>query len=742
MKVKEQSGIKVSIIIVNYRVKNELFQCINSILESKPQISYEIIVVDNDKESGIERELTGKFSNVKYVGSKNNLGYGGGNNLGSRYAQGKYLFFLNPDTKILDKTLDGLYNFFVKNNNVGIISPVFLDNNLKPFRSQGSEELTPKTILFSQSFLKKIFPNKNIYNRYSSTNWNMKAPKMVGAIPGAAMMISSSLFKKIRGFDEKLFLYFEENDISKRVSSLGYKLFIVPVARIIHFIGKSTKNLENLENIYSKSRYIYLKKHYGILRAISSQLILSINKTSIFLSSILIIAFILRIININQGMPFFGDQGWFYLSARDMLINGQIPLVGIASSHPWLHQGPLWTYMLAGVFRLFGFNPLNGAYLTIILGILSVLLIYVVGKEMFSKRIGLISALLYATSPLIVAYSRTPYHTSPIPFFTILYIFSLYKWIKGSDIFFPLSILFLAILYNLELATFSLWFILFTVLSYGVWKKKEWAKVFLNKKILIFSLAAFLIPMLPVLIYDFNNNFPQTLKFISWIGYRILRFFGFPSIHGEISSVNLSSMITFSFSFYQKLIFAASNIVALIIFTFSFFILFIDIFNSIRKKIYNVGFILLALWTLVSLAGYFISQTASEAYLPILFPAIVYLTAFSFDELMKRKRFFVPVILIISFFAFSNSYSVILSEYSVKNFIFSKRLAIAKEIVKKANGKNYNIIGAGDGSEFESFTMNYKYLTWWLRHSPSKYPQKLKFVVQESKKGISLLKNE
>ncbi len=733
---------KVSIIIVNYKVEKELLDCVYSIVKSSPKIIYEIIVVDNDEENKVETLLKTKFSKVKYVKSKSNLGYGGGNNLGARYAQGEYLFFLNPDTKVLHRALDNLYTFLSKRSNVGMISPVFLNDNLTPFKSQGSKELTPKAILFSQSFIRKIFTNKNIYNQYTLADWSIETPLSVDAIPGAAIMISTNLFRKIGGFDKNFFLYFEENDISKRVKDLGYKLFIVPSAKIIHLVGRSTNNLKNTENIYSKSRYLYLRKHYGLLNAVFTQVIVSLNKTSILMLLILALSFSLRFLNLENDMPFIGDQGWFYLSARDALVKGQIPLVGIASSHPWLHQGPLWTYMLVGVFWLFGFSPLNGAYLTIALGIISVLAIYIVGSKMFSKRVGLISALLYSTSPLTILYARTPYHTSPIPLFTLLYVFALYKFIKGNRMFLPLSILFLSILYNFELATTILGFILFIVLAYGIWKKTDWTKKIFNKKILVYSILAFMIPMMPIIIYDFNNNFSQTLRFVIWIAYRILMFFGFPGVHGNGIMISPVSMISFSFQFYQSLIFAASGIVALVILIFSFSLLFSSVYNLLRRKTGDAGLTMLSLWISIPLLGYFINKTSSEAYLPIFFPAFICLIAFAFDKTLKIKTLFIPIILLILLIAFINSYYVVLSEYSPKGFSFAKRVLISKEIIRRANGRSYNIVGVGDGSKFESFTMNYEYLTWWLGHAPVKSSQKLKFIILENNKGVFLMNNE
>ena len=725
----------ISVIIVHYKVQKELINCILSILKSKNKVKFEIIVIDNDQDSKIGKDLAEKFPKVKYIKTPKNIGFGAGNNLGARCATGEYLFFLNPDTEILDRTLDSLYNFFIKNKNAGVISPLLLDKNLTPFKSQGSKELTPKTIISSQSFLRNIFVNNNIYNDNIMNRWDTKSPLITETVPGAAMMIRADVFKQIKGFDENIFLYFEENDISKRIAGLGYKQYIVPSAKIVHLVGMSTKHLKNMEDVYAESRYYYLKKHYGLLKSIFTQAILSINKTSVLLLLILISGLFLRIADIDKTMQFIGDQGWFYLSARDILIKGVIPLVGIASSHPWLHQGPLWTYLLAFALWLFKFNPVGGAYLTLILEAVTIISIYILGKEMFSKKIGIISALLYSASPLAVLYSRTPYHTSPIPLFTLLYFYSLLKFVKGNNIYFPLTIFFLAILYNFELATVILWFVLLAVLAYGMCKKEIWIKKIFGKKILIFSLTAFLIPMFPVLLYDINHDFPQTLGFAAWMGYRILRFFGFPSISGTNGSGNFNSIFNYFLNFHQNLIFVSNSSIAGLILAVCLGLLAVTVYNYSKKKVFDSGFTILLLWLLISFAGYFVN-TSSEAYFPILFPAVIYQTAFSMDLIMAKKFFIIPVILLIIFIVSANSYSILLSDYSSKGLTYSKRLSLVRKIIKIADGRDYNIVGVGPGSQFESFTMNYEYLAWWLGHGPAQSPQKLRFLIREGTGGV------
>src|SRR3990172_3783075 len=125
-------------------------------------------------------------------------------------------------------------------------------------------------------------------------------------------------------------------------------------------------------------------------------------RNNIYVIPILVVGAFLRLDRLGELMAFIGDQGWFYLSARDMLISGNIPFVGITSSHTWLHQGPLWTYMLAGALWISNFNPVSGAILTALGGTSSIFLIYKLGKEFFSKTFGLVAALVYATSPLII----------------------------------------------------------------------------------------------------------------------------------------------------------------------------------------------------------------------------------------------------------------------------------------------------------------------------------------------------
>lgn len=258
----------ISIIIVHYKARKELFDCLTSIYASKPKTSYEVIVVDNDDKKVIKKSLLHKFPNVLYVPSNTNMGYGAGNNLGARFATGKYLFFLNPDTIVFPDTVDSLVDYAQHYIRVGIVAPVLLTKTHRLFKRQGSAELTPIAAIFSLSFIFKFFPRNKVARSYLLFDWDKKTTKSVAVAPGTAFVIRKRVFQKIGGFDEQFFLFFEEDDLCKRVRKLGYEIIIYPNARIVHLVGKSMQKNANVSSIFANSRYLFFKKYFGTITAL------------------------------------------------------------------------------------------------------------------------------------------------------------------------------------------------------------------------------------------------------------------------------------------------------------------------------------------------------------------------------------------------------------------------------------------------------------------------------------------
>lgn len=388
---------------------------------------------------------------------------------------------------------------------------------------------------------------------------------------------------------------------------------------------------------------------------------------------ILLTGAFVRFYQIDSLIPFISDQAWFYWSAKLMLNSGNIPLVGITSSHPWLHQGALWTYMLAGVLPLFSFSPVSGAFLTASLDLLTVFLMYYLGKQLFSENVGLIAAFLYASSPLVILSSRTAYHTSPIPLFTVLLMIALSRWINGNIYFVPIIIGLLGILYNFEIATISLSIVFILLFVYGYYRQRKWINIF-NKKNIFYSLLAYLLSMSSMIIYDFGHGFPQTIKIIFWIVYKIISGLGLYRLHPS-DHIDWPGFFYFLSLHIKRLIFMQNGYVAL----FLLIISFIYISNKANKELHNkkgkeeISYILLFLSILVPSILTLTGGIISFAYLPVLFAPIILMLAFFLSQLMHQKFSRYIILGVIIYIGFINIELLLKSGYFTSKAIIPER---------------------------------------------------------------------
>jgi 4-amino-4-deoxy-L-arabinose transferase-like glycosyltransferase len=446
------------------------------------------------------------------------------------------------------------------------------------------------------------------------------------------------------------------------------------------------------------------------------------NRNRFYLLLIVGLSLFLRLQNIKQTFPFIGDQGWFYVSAKDLLTTSEIPLIGITASHTWLHQGALWTYMLSPAIKLTNFDPIGGVYLSILLGVLTVIMIYIVSKEILkSEKAGIISALLLAISPLAVLDSRMAYHTSPLALFTLIFIFALYKYAVGKIKYLILAGFFLGLLYHLELATMVFWVLIIIVI---LLTKK------VNLRIFILSFAAFLIALSPMIIHDLKmqEGFYQTTAFIRLIKISIFDSSGF---NQNVYLNVLQGLL----SYIKNLLFVGSIIgSSLLLFTG---ILYLCGYIYRTKKIdKEKGILILSLWLLLSFAGIFMNKTASGAYLPIFYPGIIIFVAFMFSNLIKKYPNFRIIIYLIIFIICSVNIKSLLSTnyFTNQGFItYQERLSASKKIVEISGNKKYNLMLVGQGSEFPNNLKNYEYLTWYLGNAPSKQKERLIIAIKEEK---------
>ena len=150
---------------------------------------------------------------------------------------------------------------------IGVLGPQLIDAHGKVLHSISSMPNLPD-ILFALSYINKIWPNNSYSRKYWALGIDRNREFESETVGGAVMLIRKNVFKKIEGFDERFFLYFEEADLCKRVTKAEYRVLYYPKAKVVHLVGKSTKDKKFIKQNYEKSRFLFLKKYYRFIHDI------------------------------------------------------------------------------------------------------------------------------------------------------------------------------------------------------------------------------------------------------------------------------------------------------------------------------------------------------------------------------------------------------------------------------------------------------------------------------------------
>ncbi len=252
----------LSIIIVNWKVKDLLEKCLKSIFEQTKNISFEVFVVDNASGDGSVEMVREKFPQVDLTSSAENLGFAKGNNLAIKKAAGKYILLLNPDTEILDNAFEKMVRFMDVHPECGIAGCKLLNSDLS---LQPSVRAFPD--LASQVFIllkiHHLLPHSKTMYKYLVQDFDYERLEEADQVMGAFMMIRREVFDKIGLMDENFWLWFEEVDFCKRAKDAGWKILYTPEAKIIHLYGQSFKQTLSVQKqkVLNRSLSYYFKKH-------------------------------------------------------------------------------------------------------------------------------------------------------------------------------------------------------------------------------------------------------------------------------------------------------------------------------------------------------------------------------------------------------------------------------------------------------------------------------------------------
>ena len=232
----------VSIIIPVHNNFNYTYNCISSILKAEPSLSFEILIINdlsNDETTFLKKKYFNNFTNIFIYNNAKRQNFLINCNKGVKLSRGKYIIFLNNDTKVHKFWLSFLLELLNSDDKIGMV---------------GSKLIYPNGILQEAGGVvwnNGECLNFGIGNRADLPEYNYI--KEVDYISGASIMIKKELFEKIGGFDKRFIpAYYEDTDLAFQLRKLGYKVVYQPRSVVEHYEGIS--NGKNI-NITSSIKY-------------------------------------------------------------------------------------------------------------------------------------------------------------------------------------------------------------------------------------------------------------------------------------------------------------------------------------------------------------------------------------------------------------------------------------------------------------------------------------------------------
>jgi hypothetical protein len=299
-------------IVITTRNTRELVRGLLASIEADGTLTaalQEVIVVDNGSTDGTDAMFAAAFPRVLYVRNQENRGFAAAANEGFRRSSGKFVLFLNSDTRLIASETVKLLDFMRSDGSIGIAAPQLVYEDGRPQRSFApipclAFELLPAPVLALFS------------PRFRTKGEGLKGPSDVESLIGAALMVRRRVFDATGGFDEGFFFFLEETDLCLRASREGFRLVFFPASRLVHLQGKTVSQSWVAGRMeYAISLHAFIGKyHSGPYRAVFA--IVRLCKALVFLLVATVLPFVLLGKSVRRRYGYYAHLLLWHLKGR------------------------------------------------------------------------------------------------------------------------------------------------------------------------------------------------------------------------------------------------------------------------------------------------------------------------------------------------------------------------------------------------------------------------------------------
>lgn len=260
----------VSIVIVSYRTRGLVKQCLKSIRRAASALDYEVLVVDNASGDGLPELVRERFPETRLFALPENVGFAAGNNVAIRKAKGRYVFVLNPDTMLEAGALEAMVAFMDAHADVGVLAPAL--RHPDGSRQESVHRFpSPWIPVWRRTPLGRLKRAQEELTRYAMRGEVGEAPIDVDWAEGAALFVRRAAMDEVGLLDERFFVYFEDADWCRRFWLKGWKVRHVPGIAVLHYHRRESADagwflaplVSKVSRIHIQSAIKYFRKWKG-----------------------------------------------------------------------------------------------------------------------------------------------------------------------------------------------------------------------------------------------------------------------------------------------------------------------------------------------------------------------------------------------------------------------------------------------------------------------------------------------
>jgi N-acetylglucosaminyl-diphospho-decaprenol L-rhamnosyltransferase len=254
----------LSVVVLSWNTLELTRRCLHSVFGADQGVALEVIVVENASHDGSAEMVAREFPAARLVRNERNEGYARGNNQGIALANAPLVLLLNSDAEVQPGAIRSLVDFLRAEPAYGGAAPRLVNADGSVQRACMRFPGLAVGLLYD-SWFERRFGRSRAVRRYFMEDFDHLHDADVDQPPGACLLLRRDLLARIGGFDESLFLFFNDVELCRAIADTGLKIRYLAGPAVLHHGGRSTAQYRDFVSEWATNRVRYYRKRHGLL---------------------------------------------------------------------------------------------------------------------------------------------------------------------------------------------------------------------------------------------------------------------------------------------------------------------------------------------------------------------------------------------------------------------------------------------------------------------------------------------